>query len=191
MHHKQKRFLLARFVRLFAKLLTKKEEIGMPGTTLCVVDMQPGFNASENIINEVIKEIELAKRRKDGIVFIELNPEFNGSTHKVLLDSAHMGGYEKIAYATKHGGDGSSHFIDTVGASGWFPLKRVRVCGVNRGACVRDTVKGLVRLMSKSIGLELAFSATAPGPRTWTLAFGTGERESFEKLSKDGVLVIK
>lgn len=191
MNHPTKRFLLTRFVRLFTKPFAKKEEAGMSGTTLCVIDMQPGFNASEDIINEVTKEIELAKRRKDGIVFIELNPDLNGNTHKVLLDVAHMGGYEKIACTTKYGGDGSSHFIDTVGATGWFPLKRVRVCGVNRGACVRDTVNGLVHLIPKSIKLELAFRATAPGPRTWTLAFGTGEREIFEKLAKDGVLVIK
>jgi hypothetical protein len=162
----------------------------MAGTTLCVVDMQPGFNACYSIVQETVREIRLAKKRGDGIVFIELHPRPNGKTLSRLKEVAHAGGYKKIVYTKKNWDDGSLEFIDAAGAAGWFPLKRVRVCGVNRGACVMSTVKGLIDIISKNVKIELAYEATAPGTKKWA------EDESNEKLRylemvNDGNLIIK
>jgi len=162
----------------------------MAGTTLCVVDMQPGFNACYSIVQETIREIRLAKRRGDGIVFVELNPQYNKETLSELKEAAHAGGYEKIAYAKKTGGDGSAEFVDAAGAAGWFPLKRVRVCGVNRGACVIDTVRGLIGMISKNVRIELAYEATAPGTKKWA-ADDSWEKNQYQQMIDNGNLVVK
>lgn len=186
--------LLAWFANKFnSRHISKKyieEEIEMPGTTLCVVDMQPKYPAALTIMKEVIREIELAKQRGDGIVFIELKPDDNGKTHQSLLDVAHADKYSKIAYTTKTGGDGSNEFIDA--AAEWFPLKRIRICGVNRDACVMDTVRGLVALVSKKVKLELAFSATAPGKRKWSDCDGKRWEDAiYQKWIDEDVLTLR
>ena len=176
---------------LFSKKDTK-EEVEMSGTTLCVVDMQPAYPASLEIMKEVTREIELAKRRGDGIVFLELNPGTNGETHQELRDAAHAGEYSKIAYASKVSGDGSHEFVDAAGAAEWFSLKRVRVCGVNRGACVMDTVRGRVGLISKKVKLELAFEATAPGQKTWDgYREDHWEKKSYQHWIDEGILTLR
>jgi hypothetical protein len=147
--------------------------------------MQPGFGACHEIVNETIREIKLAKRRGDGIVFLELSPAPNGKTLPALVEAAHAGGYDKIAYATKNGGDGSVEFVDAAGAAEWFPLKRVRVCGVNRHACVENTVRGLINLISKKAKIEVAYLATAPGPRKYDGGGAYGQWE------KEGIITIK
>ncbi len=162
----------------------------MAGTILCVVDMQPGFGACYNIVKETIREIRLAKRRGDGIVFIELNPGYNRETISELKEEAHKGGYEKITYTKKTGGDGSAEFIDAAGAVGWFPLKRIRVCGVNRGACVMDTVRGLINMVPKNVRIEVAFEATAPGIKEWDKD-NSWEKQTYQEMVNNGLIVIK
>lgn len=161
----------------------------MAGTTLCVVDMQPGFWSSDSIIKEVIREIKLAKRRNDGIVFLEMRPDFHNKTHNVLIDTAKSGGYAKVTYAEKKYNDGSDEFVKAVNVSGWSKLKRVRVCGVNRNACVNDTIHGLV-VSGLDIKIELAFKATAPGPKRWEETT-RWEKEDFQILIDKGILTIK
>lgn len=132
----------------------------MSGTVLYVVDMQPGFNASLRILDETIREINLAKRRRDHIVFVELVPESNRATHGQLLEAAGHGGYDKISRITKLRGDGSVEFLAEA-EKVEFQYKRVRVCGVNRHACVRNTIDGLRERLPKNIGIEIACAATA------------------------------
>jgi nicotinamidase-related amidase len=146
----------------------------MSGTTLCVIDMQPGFGACYEIVEETIREINLAKRRGDGIVFVELNTQYNKETLPQLKEAAHAGEYDKIAYTHKTVGDGSAVFLQAVEEANWFPhkyklhpLRRIRVCGVNRHACVENTVLGLLTRAPKESRIEVAYLATAPGNRYW------------------------
>lgn len=157
----------------------------MSGTTLCVIDMQPGFCACLEIVKETIREINLAKRRGDGIVFVELSPDGNGETLPELTKAAHAGGYTEIVYTTKNIGDGSIQFIDAAGDAGWFPLKRIRVCGVNRHSCVSNTIAGLIHLISKKVKIEVAYLATAPGSRKYN---GDGQ---YGRWEKEGLITIK
>lgn len=132
-------------------------------TPLYVVDMQPGYPGSFNIIDEVIREIKLAKRRKDVIAFVTLSANSGyGNTHPQLIDAAISGRYERVLYTTKVSGDGSHEFIHLMN-SVKEPYKRVRVCGVNRGACVWNTVLGLIKNLSQSVSIELACDATSDG----------------------------
>lgn len=84
----------------------------MAGTALCVIDMQPGFAGSQKIIDETIREIRLAKRRKDPIVFLELMPGSQKNTDHRLMEAAYSGGYSNIAVTTKTSGDGSRKGIE-------------------------------------------------------------------------------
>jgi hypothetical protein len=133
----------------------------MSGTTLYVVDMQPGYTGSLNIIDEVIREIRLAKRRKDIIAFVTLSANSGyGNTHPELIDAAKAGGYKRVLYTTKLGGDGSQELMALMD-SVRTPIKRVRVCGVNRSACVWNTVYGLTNVLPPDAKIEVACDATS------------------------------
>ena len=158
----------------------------MAGTVLYVVDMQYGFPASEKIIDETIREIRLARRRKDHIVFVELAPLSNGITHGQLLETA---GVKRTSRIKKRGADGSEEFIAEIKKIG-LKHKRVRVCGVNRDACVMNTVSGLMNRLPENIGIELACAATADYAHTkWN---PTGYTEMvFARSAKEGRIKLK
>lgn len=163
----------------------------MAGTVLYIIDMQPLFSASLEIIAETKREIRLAKRRKDFIVFVELGPISKRDTIPSLLRAAHFGGYNKIRYCTKQGGDGSKEFFTLMKD---VPVKRVRVCGVNRDACVQSTVGGFIRhniTSTKPIQIEVGKAATASDGynKKWN---NDGYTEKvYATLAKENKIVLK
>ena len=133
----------------------------MSGTVLYIVDMQPGYPGSFNIIDEVIREINLAKRRDDVVAFVTLMADSGyGKTHPQLLDTARAGGYQKVLQTTKNGADGSNELMALLAQNNTTP-RRVRVVGVNRGACVFNTVQGLIGLPERKFKIEVVCDATS------------------------------
>jgi len=133
----------------------------MSGTFLYVVDMQEGFTASSVIIEEVMKEIRLAHRRLDPVIFVELNAKHNGNTLS-RLRKANVN-YPHFHSITKSWSDGSGEFLN-LWKSLNSPIHAVRVCGVNRHACVYETVRGFVNLSERGLfpaKIEVAGLATA------------------------------
>jgi nicotinamidase-related amidase len=111
----------------------------MAGTTLCVVDMQKLYSGCYEVLDNVAHEIDLAKRRGDFIVFLEYGVP---GTLPELLKRANDK-HDKVIVSRKKTVDGSKAFISAV-VKHRVLIKRVRVCGVNRSACVLATVNGLV-----------------------------------------------
>lgn len=107
--------------------------------TLCIVDMQPKFSASEHILAQVIWQIEQAKQNRHNIVILE----YYGSdrTHSALRNV--LKGYKRKVYVTKYDDDGSMEFAEAAHRNK-FGISTVIVVGVNRGWCVRETVAGLM-----------------------------------------------
>jgi nicotinamidase-related amidase len=151
-------------LNFFKRLFRLKSAVSnnLEDTPLYIVDMQPGFSASNSIIEETLKEIELAKKNNDWIIFVELTPKSSKPTHKKLTRFARKNGYQKVKVITKPNSDGSEEFI---GAAKGLNLnyKKVKVCGVNRHACVLATVKGLDEKLPEAMKIEVAWAATAPG----------------------------
>lgn len=135
----------------------------MSGTTLCVVDMQPSFGTFRHCKEAVEHEIKLAKRRNDGIIFLEY---YNyGKTIPELTDLAKFNGYNRIGSIWKHRDGGGQEVVKAARKYG-FTTERIRVCGVNRGACVSSTIEDLLNELPDS-RIEIAWAATAPGPAKW------------------------
>jgi len=92
-------------------------------STLCVVDMQSKFQpATYQIADAVLKQIKLAKKRRSGILFVELG---TGATIE-RLTSATIG-YKRVASVKKRGSDGSKKFVNSAKINK-FDLKEIRVC---------------------------------------------------------------
>lgn len=160
----------------------------MSGTTLCVVDMQPIFLAYAECENAVLREIRLARRRNDGIVFLEMNVvkgSHKGTIPK-LLNEAKRGGYNKVAVSVKRYADGSLQFLNAARRRG-FNISKIRVCGVNRHACVKNTIEGLLDTLTDP-KIEIVWSATAP-----SASLSQKEAQEFNLYKKliDAGLVIK
>ena len=109
-------------------------------TTLAIIDVQPKFSAAEEILDQVVHQIKLARRRSDGIVLVELG---GPQSHDEIYQALH--GYDKFVVANKNSSDGSREVIDAI-YNNKYALDRVRVCGVNTCACVFFTLKGLMAL---------------------------------------------
>lgn len=160
----------------------------MSGTTLFVVDMQDGFYAYAECLKDVIREIRLAKRRNDPIVFVELDPKYNNKTRPELIKAAESGGYKKLAVTTKIGGDGSVKLV-TAAKNAGFKYDHVRVCGVNRGACVSNTINGLLNM--GGIKVEVGFAATAPGPKKFEDDATTYIHDDYKAMFERGLILKK
>jgi len=123
--------------------------------TLCVIDMQNYFaETADKRLPQVLKEINLAKRRHAGIIILEYNE--CGRSHPTILEI--LKGYDRVRYVRKCDNDGSSEFIQTALKRG-FNLGKVRFCGVNRSFCVQETVKGFLGEIEDS-DVEIAIDAT-------------------------------
>jgi len=112
--------------------------------TLCVVDMQVYFSVSQEewLIQNILREIRKAKRRGDGIIFLEYNG--CGATDKRLLDE--VDGYHRWCRRVKKGGDGSPQVVDAAVLQG-YSQKHFIVTGVETETCVCDTINGLTLLL--------------------------------------------
>lgn len=117
--------------------------------TLAIIDMQENFPASRNktTVQAVCREIGYARKRKDGILIVEYRVQkgkrlFNsdGRTHPDILKA--LGKYKRWYYVYKCDNDGSDE-IAFACQKYRFDHSHFKICGVNLGACVLSTVKGL------------------------------------------------
>lgn len=117
--------------------------------TLVVIDMQPLFTADSTTINNVTREVKLARQRQNNIIFLWI-PYFSAfqadlfaGTYPAILKAVQ--GYDPNNWkeTTKLIQDGSREVLQTC-AKKHFQSKRFRLCGVNTDMCVLDTVKGLL-----------------------------------------------
>lgn len=107
--------------------------------TLCIVDMQPYFKASDKVLDPVLREVKRAKKNNSGIVVLE----FSGCGETCEQIAHALRNYGRKVYATKAMDDGSKAFLKAA-KKVKFPTKNVTVVGVNRGYCVLSTVSGLM-----------------------------------------------
>lgn len=125
------------------------------GTTLVIVDMQPGLPASHEdwLKGAVYQEIMTARGEDWGIVILEYMhhspPRSLGDTYQYLVSAA-AGNCEVFAMRVKATLDGSERVADAVAEKN-MPTGRFRVCGVNVHGCVQQTVLGLAERYPDSI----------------------------------------
>jgi len=125
------------------------------GTTLVIVDMQPGLPASNEdwLKGAVHQEIMTARSEDYGIVILEYMhhspPRSLGDTYQYLVSAA-AGNCDVFAMRVKATLDGSERVVDAV-AEKLMPTQRFRVCGVNVHGCIQATVLGLAARYPNSI----------------------------------------
>lgn len=121
--------------------------------TLIVVDMQDEFmQAGFACLDHVLHEITLAKERGAGIVVLEYRD--CGKTVKEIRQM--LKGYKDKVTAIKVRNGGGDEFF-TVAEKKRFNTNKVRVCGVNRAWCVKETVEDLLKM---DVDVEVAINAT-------------------------------
>lgn len=118
---------------------------------LVIIDMQTGFTASKDIRTQqaCIREIKRAKQRSYPIVVVEYAA--SGKTQPLLMQT--IGDYTLVKKVNKNDDDGSS-VICRLFKRQWKSVNALRICGVNAGACVYLTVRGL--LWEKQFGQLIA-----------------------------------
>ena len=125
-------------------------------TSLVIVDMQQNFPAANepSAILGAAKEIERAKKRKAGIVFLEFqNLDPTHEVYRKLLKD-----YPYLVRTRKSEMDGSEQVLRALRRKK-FDVDRIRVCGVNSCHCVRATVDGL--LLRSDAKIEVSTKACA------------------------------
>jgi nicotinamidase-related amidase len=110
---------------------------------LVIIDMQPDFNYSVKVIPEVVKAIEYAKAANEKIIIVEYDGSWFKPTHPEIM--AALKGYEKKVVVKKQSADGSKEVMAALRSRRGLELK---VCGVNLGACVWNTVTSLLERKS-------------------------------------------
>jgi len=111
------------------------------GTTLCIVDVQPRFDAAEGIVLDVIKEIKLARKRKAGIVLVEYDGYGDDISYEEVYKA--LDKYPFYDVVTKGTDNGGPEVIDIMQAQSYYDFNRIRICGCNACYCVRDTAMHL------------------------------------------------
>jgi nicotinamidase-related amidase len=114
---------------------------------LAIVDMQDDFAAAQDraTVEEVKRQIELAKRYKRWIFLIEYSK--HGNTLFELRKQ--IGGYSNVIKVRKQNNDGGLDIIDKAFDEG-INLKKIYVTGVNVAFCVKGTVETLSKLLPGS-----------------------------------------
>lgn len=117
--------------------------------TLVVIDMQPNFKSACDIdtVIAVSNEIVSAKKNNFPVLFVEYKHKDCKKIHKGLIDL--VGDYDKKFVVKKQRDDGSLEVIKAINMKN-FPIKNLRVCGVNSDCCVWATVKGLLKSLDET-----------------------------------------
>ena len=138
---------------------------------LIIIDMQYEFDAAEDVVGPVCDAVRQAKNEGRQIVLVEYkcwnhfpNAETCGCRTYYEITSL-LEGYTNLVVVTKANDGGGREIIDAVSV---FPSD-VDVCGVNIGACVRETVEQLSRLVpdSEFTLLEQACNGWDNGPSAY------------------------
>lgn len=103
--------------------------------TLCIIDMQPCFEAATKpLANRIVKEIAQSKKRREGIILLEYYSI--GDTHKNIIRE--LKSYDRQTIITKRDDDGAVELLATA-QSLRFNMNHFRICGVNACCCVWET----------------------------------------------------
>lgn len=123
-------------------------------TTLCIIDMQHEFEKpAKRCLDEVCRQIKLAKRRHAGIIVVEYEncgPTF--SRIKALLKPYKRKTYKKKGY------DGGGLEVLSAARRKGFSIDKIRFAGVNRSYCVSETIAEVIARHPGKI--EIAIDAT-------------------------------
>ena len=116
---------------------------------LCIIDMQTRFQAAQcpDTVDNIVSEILEARRNKEIIALIQYRHA--GDVIPVVRKA--VDGYEYLYEVVKTDDDGSTDLIMELGDN--LLEEEVKVCGVNTGYCVADTVHGL---LSQLPAIEIA-----------------------------------
>jgi nicotinamidase-related amidase len=109
--------------------------------TLCIVDVQPYFEAADHVIKSVVNQIHAHRRLGSQIILVEFDPANLGHSAEEVLVA--LSDYGKAHRVTKYGDDGS-FVVLRLAEEKKISLKHVNICGVNTCCCVRETGVGLV-----------------------------------------------
>jgi len=115
---------------------------------LVIIDIQTFFIGAfyrcqlDRLIKNISREINIAKRNKDVIIFVEYNPEHYGPTNATLRQL--VKNYPFSIFIEKEFRDGSSEIVDLINTDDRLKnVNKLKVCGVYIEQCVKATVNGL------------------------------------------------
>ena len=110
---------------------------------LIVVDMQEKFKEGSRVkrtIEEVQRQIRLAKKRKDAIIFLEFG---EGDTIPEIKRLVENYDEDKVFVVKKDFSNGSHKVAAFAKKRKDLPIDRFRMCGVYTEFCVFETARGL------------------------------------------------
>ena len=128
---------------------------------LLIIDMQPQFLSSVEIIPRVQREIKRAIEQKENIIYVEyIDDNYNrySRTHPELTNLTRN--YDRTYGCFKRQDDGSQEVYKLICRYGLG--QRFRVCGVQSTACVYYTVNGILsKIESEFVMVADALNAVA------------------------------
>ena len=135
---------------------------------LIVIDMQPGFGATESVLDAVVHEVKKARRRNEWVLVVEY--EARGRTpYRITRE---LKGYKKYDKVIKERNDGGTAIFNRLTRRRWsfsYPVvpraSHFKVCGINTDACVFETVRSLSYLKGKVTVLSHACAHYCVGCR--------------------------
>lgn len=103
--------------------------------TLCIIDMQPKFDAaSSSLARRIANEVRRAKSNREGIILAEYYRM--GPTHANILTELKT--YDRQTIIIKDDDDGADVIL-AAAQSLRFNMDHFRLCGVNTCCCVWET----------------------------------------------------
>ena len=106
--------------------------------TLCIVDMQPKFASSMDVVSQVVEETRKAIERREPIVVVEYGPEGHPDSHTYPEIMNLVKGYARQTTIHKYVNGGGNELVQALKALN-FNRRRIRFTGVNACACVWAT----------------------------------------------------
>lgn len=106
---------------------------------LCIVDVQESFRAAGNVVQSVVHQVKLARRRKAPIIILEYDG--HEASYEKIYDA--LKGYDKWTVVQKYEDDGSMEVMQAMDRNPELRSDSIRICGVNACYCVKETAVGL------------------------------------------------
>lgn len=124
---------------------------------LCIVDVQKKFGPAAKVIKDTVHQIKLARRRKAVVIVVEYGYDGYDPSYIDIYDA--LIGYNNWAVVKKNSCGGGNEVIAAMDSNPSLQADKIRVCGVNTCACVRETVRGL-KNSGRFEKIEIAEAAT-------------------------------
>ena len=151
----------------------------MTHSILCIIDMQPYFDASNEpwLLNNVLAEIKKAKKNNDYIIVLEYDG--CGETHPDIVQACD--GYSRYYHEVKSSQSGALNILSIMQQNG-ITADHFIIVGVETESCILETVEGIVQGVpnSKVTVIEDAINSQFAGDCDHSGAMGY----LFEKYSQ-------